>query len=316
MKAAVHNEYGEPEVAKVVELPDPVPEKNECLVRVKACSMNPADWKYLAGHWKFVTGNKFPRQIGADFSGIVESVGIEVSTFKSGDQVIGSVNPFKTGAAAELVAVPESALWQKPDSLDFTEAAGIPIAGGTAYLALAMSKMDIRGKEVLITGAGGGVGHLAVQLAAHLGAEVTAVCSAEKGEFVEALGAAEVVDYNTVDIGAAGKQYDQILDCAAVYSYRTARPLLKKGGEFILLVLKGKLWLFAVAFLSGIFARRKLRTFLASPSGNRNRILSDLFESRVLKMTVSARLPLEETGQALRMLKGGHATGKIIIEIP
>lgn len=315
MKAAVHYRYGEPEVVEVSDIPKPEPGAGECLIRVKACSVNPADWKYVAGHWRFVTGKRFPRLIGTDFAGIVEAVGPGTTNFSPGDEVIGSINPFKTGAAAEFVVAAARGLWRKPKNMTFTEAAGVPIAGGTAFIAFAEAGRSLRGIDVLITGAGGGVGHLAVQLAAYLGARVTAVCSAGKSDFVRSLGAARAIDYTIEDVAAADERFDIILDCAAVYRYKTARPLLKPGGVYDLLVLKGKLWLFGVAFLSRLFARRKMRTFLASPSGARNRALVELFEREVLQITVSKCFPLAQTGNALRELKTGHATGKIVVEV-
>jgi NADPH:quinone reductase-like Zn-dependent oxidoreductase len=315
MKAAVHYEYGEPDLVRLAELPKPDCPADGYVIRVRACSVNPADWKYIHGNWRWVTGNRFPRQIGADFAGIVDAAGPRARRWQSGDRVMGSVNPFKTGTAAEFVAVGENQLWAMPDGLDFHEAAGIPIAGGTAYIGFCSGRADIAGKDVLITGSGGGVGHLAVQLAKHLGARVTAVCSEGKREFSIALGADEAIDYRETDVSRSDRRFDVILDCAASLDYATAKPILNPGGEYLLLELNGRLWLFATAALSRVFSTRTMRTYLASPSSARCQALKALFDSRTLRMTVSRRFPLEQAGTALAELKDGHAKGKIVIEM-
>lgn len=315
MKAAVHFEYGEPDLLRIVDLPKPACPVAGCVVKVKACSINPADWKYIHGNWRLFTGNRFPRRTGTDFAGVVESVGPKVAAFKPGDSVMGSINPFRTGAAAEYVAAKEAHLCALPSGLDYYEAAGIPIAGGTAYIGLARSSVGLKARKVLITGAGGGVGHLAVQLAKNLGARVTAVCSAAKHDFVRSLGADEVVDYHDVDVNDLGGPYAVILDCAASLGYRSAKPLLEKRGEFLLIEQKGKVWLFGVSVLSGMLGGRRMRTFVAAPSGDRCRELKSLFEAGHLRMTVSRRFPLDRIGEALCILKEGHATGKMVIDI-
>lgn len=311
----MHYEYGEPDLVRLAELPKPDCPADGYVVKVRACSVNPADWKYMHGNWRWVTGNRFPRQIGTDFAGIVEAAGHRATRWHVGDEVMGSVNPFKTGTAAEYVAVGENQLCAKPEGLDFCEAAGIPIAGGTAYIGLCGGRADITGKDVLITGSGGGVGHLAVQLAKHRGARVTAVCSAEKREFSLTLGADEVVDYRETDVSTSGRRFDVILDCAASLDYATAKSILNPGGEYLLLELNGRLWLFATAALSRVFSKRTMRTYLASPSAERCRALKELFDTKAIRMTVSARFPLEQTGPALVQLKDGHAKGKIAIEV-
>lgn len=315
MKAAVHYDYGDPSLVTVADLPVPSCPKEGCIVRVHACSVNPADWKYVDGNWRLVTGKRFPRQIGIDFSGVIESAGSGVTKFAPGDRVFGSVNPFRTGTAAEYLAVKAKHLAFMPPNLDFIQAAGIPIAGGTAYRGLCGYYRDLCGKKVLITGAGGGVGHIALQMAKNLGATVTAVCSAEKAGFCLSLGADEVIDYRKTNIDTLQTGFDIILDCAASLNYRTARPLLNRRGEYILLELNGRVSLFAVAFFSRFFARRRMRTYLASPSGERCAKLAALFESEALKITVGSRYPLSRAGEALAELKAGHSTGKIVIHI-
>jgi NADPH:quinone reductase-like Zn-dependent oxidoreductase len=316
MKAAVYYGYGEPDLVTVTDLPDPICPKDGCIVKVKACSVNPADWKYVHGNWKWVTGGRFPRQTGTDFAGVIETVGPGVKEFQLGDKVFGSINPFRTGTAAEYVAVKEKHIARMPPNLDFYEAAGIPIAGGTAYIGFGGHGGDLSGKRVLITGAGGGVGHLAVQLAKLRGGHVTVVCSAEKKTFCKRLGADEVIDYRETAPETLAPCFDIILDCAASLDYRSARRLLKNAGEYILLELNGRIQLFAVALLSRFFASRRMRTYLASPNGERCRQLAALFESGSLRIEISERYPLDRAAEALTRLKSGHAKAKIVIDIP
>jgi NADPH:quinone reductase-like Zn-dependent oxidoreductase len=162
---------------------------------VHAASINPADWKLMSGQWKLATGRRFPRPIGIDFAGTVERAGRAVRGFRAGDRVMGLVNSLWRGSLAEYVTVPASSLSRIPNTLSLAQAAGVPVACATAYLSLRHRRKDLRGKRILLTGAGGGVGHFALQLAALGGAEVTAVCSVQKASLCLELGAARVIDY-------------------------------------------------------------------------------------------------------------------------
>ena len=315
MRAAVHYGYGDTNLVRIEEIPVPIPGPGECLIRVMAASINPADWKYLEGRWRPFTGKSFPRQIGADFSGVVVSPGKKVVSFESGDAVLGSVNPFKTGTLAEYVSVPEKSICKKPESIGFVEAAGIPIAAVTAYIGLVKKGRQLDGKHVLITGSGGGVGHVAVQLAKNLGARVTAVCSTAKIDHVRVLGADRIIDYTVDSVKNGDDRYDVIFDCASTFTYREAKRMLRPGGEYLMLEIHGKLWLFAASFLSQRFSIRKMRTFVASPHGARTAVVAGLFERGIVKMTISACFPLEKASEALGILKAGHTLGKIAIEI-
>ena len=314
MRAAVHYEYGDTDLVQIVELPIPFPGPEECLVRVQAASINPADWKYLEGRWRPFTGNSFPRQLGADFSGTVVSSGTRVVDFSPGDPVLGSVNPFKTGTLAEYVVVSAKNICKKPDSLDFAEAAAIPIAAVTAYIGLNTRGSNLDGENVLVTGSGGGVGHIGVQLAKHFGARVTAVCSKEKGDFCLGIGADVVIDYTSENIKLKREKFDVILDCASTYSFREARAQLRRGGELLVLEIHGNLLLFVASFLSQRLQKRKMRTYVAGPNGIRTADVAKLFADESVKMTVSRRFPLESVSAALGLLKAGHALGKLIIE--
>ena len=315
MKAVVHDRYGEPEQLYLTELPEPSISDQECLVKVAAVSVNPSDWKTLAGKWRFATGNRFPRRTGIDFSGTIVRVGAKVTRFRRGEQVIGSVVPLRTGCLAEYVAVPEGHLAGVPKNLDPADAAGIPVACSTAYVGLRHRRRDLQRRRVLLTGAGGGVGHFVIQLGRVFGDHLTAVCSASKMELCRELGADRVLDYRKTDALAGADRYDLVFDCASSISYREARRILEPGGEYLLLATQGRIWLFLYSFLSQITPGRHLWAFLVGPDGERYQRLVDLFEENDLKVVVRSRYPMARAPEAFRESKDGHATGKIIIDV-
>ncbi len=315
MKAVVHDRYGEPEELYLRELPEPQISDHECLVRVAAVSVNPSDWKTLSGKWRFATGNRFPRQTGIDFSGTVERTGTRVSRFRRGAEVIGSVIPLRKGCLAEYVAVSESHLGRVPKKVALADAAGIPVACSTAYVGLRHRRKDLRGKRVLLTGGGGGVGQFVIQLGKVFGAHITAVCSEGKMELCRELGADRVLDYRRTDPLAGDDRYDLLFNCASSISYRDARRILDPGGEYLLLDTRGRIWLFLYSLISQLTPGRRLWAFLVGPDGERYDRLAELIDRNDLRVIVGGRYPLERSAEAFRESKNGHATGKIIITV-
>jgi NADPH:quinone reductase-like Zn-dependent oxidoreductase len=267
----------------------------------------------MAGQWRFATGQRFPRGIGIDFSGTVQQAGALVQRLRPGDRVMGMVNPLLRGSLAEYVAVPARALSRVPRNLSFEEAAGVPVACGTAYLSLHHRRRDLRGQRVLLTGAGGGVGHFALQLAARAGAEVTAVCGQRKADLCRELGAARVLDYAREDPLAGPQRYDLILDCASRLPFTTARERLAPRGEYLFLDTGGRVWPFARALASQLSAGRRQWTFLILPDGRRGDLLAGLIERQPLRVVVGASWALNEAPAAFRQIMGGQATGKLLI---
>jgi NADPH:quinone reductase-like Zn-dependent oxidoreductase len=316
MKAVVYGQYGEPEELHLRELPEPQISGRQCLVKVRAVSVNPSDWKTLAGIWRFATGNRFPRRTGIDFSGTVECTGEEATRYRPGEAVIGSVVPLRTGCLSEYVAVSEAHLSRVPRNVPLADAAGIPVACSTAFVGLRHRRRDLRGKRVLLTGAGGGVGHFVIQLGRVFGARLTAVCSESKTELCRELGADRVLDYRKTDPLAQDERYDLVFDCASSIPYTQARRVLNPGGEYLLLATYGRLWLFLYSFLSQMTPGRRLWAFLVHPDGKRYGRLVDLFEENDLKVVVGSRYPMERSAEAFRASKNGHAKGKIIIDVP
>jgi NADPH:quinone reductase-like Zn-dependent oxidoreductase len=315
LKALQYDRYGGPEELRVREVAEPRPAPWECLVRVQAASINPSDWKLLAGQWRFATGSRFPRGIGVDFSGTVVQASSLGRGLKAGDQVMGMVNPLVKGSIAEYLSVPARALSRVPRNLGFAEAAGIPVACGTAYLSLHHRRRELAGLRVLLTGAGGGVGHFALQLAARAGAEVTAVCSKAKAELCRELGAARVLDYAKEDPLGAGRHFDLILDCASRIPFARARGQLASRGEYLFLDTAGRVWPFVRALASQLSPGRRQWTFLILPGGRRGEMLAGLIERQALRVVVGGSYALAEAPEAYRKLMSGKSTGKLLIRI-
>ncbi len=232
MKAIVYHNYGPPDVLKYEEIVAPTAGDDEVLIRVRAASVNPLDWHFMRGtpyFLRIMTGLLKPkdRRLGVDVAGQVEAVGRNVTQFKPGDEVFGSCR----GAFAEYACTAESALVTKPDNVTFEQAASVPVAAYTALQGLRDKGHIQPGHKVLINGAAGGVGTLAVQIAKSFGAEVTGVCSTRNVDLVRSLGADRVIDYTQEDFTKSGQGYDLIFDCVGNHSLSAYRRVLSPKGN-------------------------------------------------------------------------------------
>ena len=237
MKAIAHTAFGSADVLQLHEVPKPNPSTGEVLLRVSAASPNPWDWHFMRG-LPYISrlagaGLRKPKNpiLGSDVAGQVEGVGAGVTQFQAGDAVIGFVG---AGAFAEYVSVPEEFLGPKPDNLTFEQAATIPLAGMTAIQGLRDAGQIRPGQHVLIIGASGGVGTLAVQLAKYFGAKVTGVCSTPSMALVRSLGADHVIDYTRNDVTGMGRTYDLIFQLAGTTSPGALRRILTPSGRLVL----------------------------------------------------------------------------------
>jgi len=234
MKAIVYYSYGSPDVLKYEEIEKPIPGDDEVLIRVCAASVNPLDWHFMRGTpyiVRMMAGLRKPKvtRLGVDVAGQVEAVGRNVTQFKPGNEVFGSCR----GAFAEYACTSELALVTKPDNATFEQAASVPVAAYTALQGL-RDKGQIRaGKKVLINGAAGGVGTLAVQIAKSFGADVTGVCSTRNVDMVRSIGADQVIDYTREDFIKSGQGYDLIFDLVGNHSLLACRRVLNPKGIYI-----------------------------------------------------------------------------------
>lgn len=316
MRAVVRREYGESQVLRLEQAPDPEPADGQVLVRVKAAGVNMAEWHLMSGKptiARLAFGMPRPRdpRLGADVAGVVEGVGPGVTRFAVGDEVFGSA----LGSWAELVVAKEDRLRPKPANLSFEEAAAVPMAGYTALQAVRLVG-DLERTHVAVTGAGGGVGSYAVQLLSAGGARVTAVCSARKAEFVRRLGAHDVVDYGTTDPSAGPPRFDAVLDFAGGLPVRRWKRALKPGG---LLVLGGAENGGDVLgplgrSLSALLVRGiRVVTLVAREAGADLDALGEVLASGELRSTRARTYRLEEAAQAVEDLRAAAHPGKLVL---
>ncbi|WP_018254380.1 NAD(P)-dependent alcohol dehydrogenase [Salinispora mooreana] len=327
MKAIVQDRYGPPESLTLAEVDPPAPAANEVLVRVEAAALNAYDWHVLRGDprlARLALGRSRPRAHirGRDFAGVVESVGENVQQFRPGDAVFGDLGD-ANGAFAEYVRVPETLIAPKPSNLTPRQAASLPLAGVTALMGLADLGRVEPGHRVLINGASGGVGTLAVQLAKALGASVTAVCSTRNTDLVRSLGADHVVDYTRSDFTHDFQPHDVVFDLVGNRSLTALRRVLTPAGMLILSgggvyrggSLVGPVWLITRGRLLAPFVRHRIAVLTTMPSRKHLDLLRDHAETGDLTPVIDRSYPLHEVPQALRYLEGGHARGKVVITI-
>jgi NADPH:quinone reductase-like Zn-dependent oxidoreductase len=317
MKAIVYESYGLPDVLKFKEIEKPEPPDDGVLVRVRASSVNIAEWYAMTGLFLARIGSGLfkPKdtRLGADFAGVVEAVGSQVKDFKPGDEVYGG----KGGAYAEYVTV-KKAIALKPANVTFEEAASVPTAGITALQAVRDHGKVQRGQKVLINGASGGVGSFTVQIAKAFGAEVTAVCSSQNVEHARSLGADHVFDYTKEDFTRSGQQYDLLLNINGGRSWSAYKRALKRNGIFVLVggprtPLIGPLSLFIKTRIGMLGASQKFAFFIANFTRADFMILKDLIETGKVKPFVEKTYPMTRIADAMRHLGAGHAQGKIVV---
>jgi NADPH:quinone reductase-like Zn-dependent oxidoreductase len=323
MKAIIQRDYGRPlEVLRLEDVDDPQPGDGEVLVRVRAAGVNALDWHLVTGEPTIMRiagmGLRRPKRsgVGRDVAGVVEAVGPGVTRFRTGDAVFG----WCAGAFAELVVTGEDSLVPKPANVTFEQAAAVPVAAITALQGLRDQGEAQPGQQVLITGASGGVGTFAVQLAKHLGAEVTAVCSTRNLDLVRSIGADHVVDYTREDVTSRGHRYDVIVDIAGRPSLLGCRRSLEPGGRLVLAGGEGGRWLGPLprtgwALLLGRFGNRKVRAFVAKENREDTLELAALLEAGDLVPVLDRTYDLAGAPEAVRYLEEGHTQGKVVITI-
>jgi NADPH:quinone reductase-like Zn-dependent oxidoreductase len=335
MKAIVQDRYGSPdEVLQLREIDKPVVGDDEVLVRVRAASVHPDVWHVVAGrpHVLRLMGagllkpnNPVP---GTDLAGQVESVGRAVTRFRPGDEVFGESHGKMQwnngGAFAEFVSAPHGALALKPGSVTFEQAATVPTSGYIALNNLRNEGQIKSGQSVLINGAGGGVGTIAVQLAKAHGARVTGVDHAEKLELIRSLGADEVIDYTREDVTRRGERYDLILDVASTLPFLGCRRVLTPEGKYVIIghdhfgAVGGQTFgslpsFFAIVALSP-FVRQLPRLSFALPDKQETmEALRGFLEAGQLTPVVDRAFPLSEVPAAMRYMQEGRARGRIVI---
>ncbi len=320
MRAVVQDKYGAPEdVFTVQQIDRPVIGDGDVLVRVHAAPVSGTDWHlyrglpYLA---RMVSGIRRPknRVPGMELAGTVEAVGTAVRTFKPGDKVFG----WSGGAFAEYAAVPEDQLALKPVNLRLEEAAAVPISAFTALQGIRDKGRLQPGQHVLITGASGGVGLYAVQIAKALGAEVSGVCSTAKMDLVRSLGADHVIDYTRQNFADSTDRYDVLVDLYGNPSLADCRRALKPQGTLVFIGGTGGRWFMGVdRWLRGLalapFMRLKVRPLIHKDSRDDLMILKELIEAGKIRPVVAESFDLADAAKAIQHVKDGRAHGQVVV---
>ena len=322
MKAIVCTKYGSPDVLKLKEVEKPAPKDNEVMISIYAATVTVGDceirrfdmplWLWVPARIGF--GLRGPRKkiLGQDLAGKIESVGKDVKRFKKGDQVFASTG-FSLGAYAEYICLSEDGLITiKPTNINFEEAATVPMGGLTALYYLRKGNIQ-KGHRILINGASGSIGTLAVQISKYFGAEVTGVCSTGNMDMVRSIGADHVIDYTKEDFTKSNETYDIIFDVVGKSSFSRSLRSLKKNGCYLLAnpglsqIIRGR--------LTSIRSSKKVIAGTLNEKIEDLIFLKDLIEADKIKTVIDKRYPLEQTSEAHRYVEKGHKKGNVVITI-
>lgn len=320
--------YGPPEVLERREVERPVPGPDEVLVEIHAAGVNPADWHLIRGDpyvMRLQFGLRRPNAeaAGLDVAGRVERVGAAVTAFQPDDDVLGALDLADAtrgnGAFAEYACVPADNLAVSSITLTYEEAASLPLAGLTALQGLREGGVGAE-TSVLINGASGGVGTIAVQLADSMDAEVTGVCSAGNADLVESLGADHVVDYTNEDFTASAQRYDCVIDWVGNRSLSALRRALAPEGTLVLSGGAGGRWFgplgtFATALVLDRVVKQDLHLLSADIDSADLETLVEFVDDGTIRPVVDRTYPFEETPDAVRYVEGGHASGKVVVTV-
>lgn len=304
MKAVRFHDYGDLDVLRYEDAPRPEPAAGELLVRVAAAGVNPVDWKIVAGYMRTVMPLQMPQIVGLDFCGTVERVATTVPGFAAGDMIYGRAR----GAYAQYCVLKPGDAAKKPSTVDATQAAALPTVALTAWQALFDAASLQQGQTVLIHGATGGVGSLAVQLAKWKGARVIATASGDHVEEARKLGADTVVDYKKQRFEDAAHDVDVVLDIVGGETQARSLAVLRSGGVLVS----------TVGVQHEDEARKRGVRAVGMLAQTDARVLTEvarLVDEKVLTVPVSEVMPLERAREALEKLKSGHMRGKIVLKV-
>lgn len=305
MKAVRFHTHGGPEVLKYEDAPRPVPQQGEVLVKVYAAGVNPVDWKMREGGGRSANLPMIP---GWDFSGTIESIGMNVTGWKKGDEVYARPDISRNGAYAEYIAVRASEIAFKPKSIDHIHAAAIPLAALTAWQSLFETGGLSAGQKVLIHAAAGGVGHLAVQLAKWKGAYVIGTASERNHDFLRSLGADETIDYSETRFEDFVHDADMVFDTIGGETTERSWQVLKKSGILVSIINRSVEQEAADHGLRGGYV-------FVQPNPGQLKEIAGLVDSGKLKPEIETVLPLTEAAKAQKMSQGLHTRGKIVLKV-
>ncbi len=312
MKAAIIEQYGGPEVIRIVEIPKPVPGPDEVLIKIFAASINPVDWKIRKGNLKMMLNKKFPKILGIEFSGIIEETGENVKNFHKGQRVFAGKS-YEGGGYAEFALAESSRTILIPDNMSFEEASTMAVAGMTALQGLRNKGRLKSGMDVIVNGASGGVGTYAVQIAKVLGAKVTAVCSAKKFDLLKSLGADVLIDYKEVDFTRLPKKYNIVFDAVGYRTFWQTRKVLKKKGIYV--NISPSIPLYITSLITRLNPGKKSKGFMLHPDMNDLKEVMQMIAEKKIKVVIDKVFPLDKIAEAHAYSETERARGKIVISI-
>ena len=314
MKSIQIRRYG---ISDVVEINNtasvPDVSTGKILLNIKASGVNPVDWKIREGHFQQMIPLQFPSTLGMDFSGIVKQVGEKdmSSDFKQGDEVYGQASVFSggSGAFAELALANKDSIAHKPKTLNHLEAAGLPLVGVSAWQALVETIGLSKDQRILIHGGAGGIGSIAIQLAKHLGAHVTTTVSANDKQFVQELGADQIIDYKKENFEDVIHDYDAVLDTVGSETYKRSFEVLKKGNGIIVSMLEQP--------NEELMSQHGIKAVFLFSQVNKQRLtnLAQWIDQNNIKVNIDRTFPLDEARKALDYQKDVNPRGKVVLTI-
>jgi alcohol dehydrogenase len=315
MKSIQINRYGGSDVIEVINAASvPNPSSGKILVNVKAAGVNPADWKIREGYFQQMAPLQFPSTLGADFSGIIKQLGEGVSNsgLKQGDEVYGlasAVFSGGSGAFAELALVEKDRIAHKPKTLNHIEAAGLPTVGISAWQGLVENIGLSNDKKILIHGGAGGIGSMAIQLAKHLGAYIATTASTNDKQFVQELGANQVIEYKTENFEDILHDYDGVFDTVGGDTYKRSFKVLKKGSGIITSMLEQP--------NSELMNRYGVKALAQLTQANRQLLtkLAEWVDQNNIKVNIDKTFPIDQAADALDYQRDLHPRGKVVITV-
>lgn len=312
MKKVIYNKYGSFDDLQMVEADMPTIQPNELLIKVKAVAINPLDWKKLEGQMKIVTGSKFPKGIAFDFSGVVEKKGDAASSFEIGDEIFGALNAMKGEALAEYIVVTEERIYKKPASISFETAAAM-VSVGAAALYIFQNANVKAGDEILINGAGGGVGLITLQMAKSKGMKVTAVASGEGLDYIKKWNPDSLIDYKKESVLQQKSAFDAIFELSGSLPFSKAKSLLKPKSTYVS-TLPNPVDM-ATSFFNNLLFSKKHKIIVANPTQENYRELCDWVTKKGMEITIAKTYPMNSFKEAYLFAKKGGIVGKIVFSI-
>ncbi|SDF84710.1 NADPH:quinone reductase [Methanolobus vulcani] len=310
MKAAQISEYGKDVVRinKNVEIPDLLPGK--VIVKVHAAGVNPIDWKITEGYMSQAISDNFPLTVGDDFAGTVEYVGEGVTQYDIDDKVYGSagIRMGGSGAIAEYLSTEPKLIAKMPEKASDEEAAALPLTGVSAVDVIYNKIKLKKGQQILIHGGSGGIGSMAIQIAKHMGAYVATTARKDKAQYLEKLGADEIIDYKDEVFEEILKDYDAVFDTVGGDTYKRSFKVLKKGGVIVSMLGQPD------TELMNKYQVNAIGQFTQTNSDSLKK-LAELFDAGAIKVNIDRFFPLDEAAEALKYQRDNSVKGKVVIEI-